>query len=304
VCPFCGSAQTTITSSTLDALGAFGLTVMLLGSTACAKDPMGTDTTTEESGSTTTGESGQEETTSTDTGDTADDTFNTTGSFYAGPPIDFDNSACDPFLQDCNEGEKCVPYSSIGGIWDANKCVPVTGSGAPGDPCVYGGTIDATDDCGPDSHCWDVIDVDGVPMGVCTEFCQGTPDDPICPADTVCLIAFQGSMNLCVEPCDPVAQNCDPGFGCYWSGGVFACLQSAQDVPIGEPCGSINDCAVGLDCTDAELLPSCIGDSCCASFCSLAAPVCPQMGTECTPFFEEGFAPPGYTDVGICIAPA
>src|SRR5690606_4445407 len=65
-------------------------------------------------------------------------------------------SECDPFMQDCPDGEKCVPYGSTGGNWDANKCVAVTGSGAAGDPCTYGGTSEATDDCDDNTHCWDV----------------------------------------------------------------------------------------------------------------------------------------------------
>src|SRR5262245_45731356 len=48
---------------------------------------------------------------------------------------------CDPFAQDCPEGEKCVAYGSTGGELDANKCVPITGSGMPGDPCIYGGNV-------------------------------------------------------------------------------------------------------------------------------------------------------------------
>lgn len=48
------------------------------------------------------------------------------------------------------------------------------------------------------------MDVDGVLMGVCTEFCQGTENNPICPPLTSCLIANGGSITLCLETCDPL----------------------------------------------------------------------------------------------------
>jgi hypothetical protein len=213
-------------------------------------------------------------------------------------------SECDPFAQDCPDGEKCVPYGSTGGNWDANKCVPVTGSGAAGDSCTYGGTVEATDDCGQDTHCWDVMDVDGMAVGVCTPFCMGTADDPICGPGTSCLIANDGSINLCIATCDPLLQDCNAGLACFWANNGFNCIFTTQDIPLGEPCGFINDCAAGLGCLTAEVLPNCNGSACCGSWCSVSemAP-CPTMGTECSPFFEEGMAPPGYEDVGVCIIP-
>lgn len=213
-------------------------------------------------------------------------------------------SECDPFAQDCPENEKCVPYGSTGGNWDANKCVPVTGSGAAGDACTYGGTVEATDDCDANTHCWDVMDVDGMNVGVCTPFCTGTADDPICGPDTSCLIANDGSINLCITTCDPLLQDCNAGLACFWANSGFNCIFTTQDIPLGEVCGFINDCASGLACLTAEVLPACNGSACCGSWCSIAeGAACPQMGTECSAFFEEGMAPPGYEDVGVCILP-
>ena len=213
-------------------------------------------------------------------------------------------SECDPFMQDCPDGEKCVPYGSTGGNWDADKCVPVTGSGVPGDPCTYGGVVEATDDCDATSHCWDVMDVDGMAVGVCTPFCTGTPDDPICGPGTSCLIANEGSINLCIATCDPLLQDCGPGLACFWANNGFNCIFTTQDIPLGEPCGFINDCAAGLGCLTADVLPNCNGSACCGSWCSVSEmAACPTMGTECAPFFEEGMAPPGYEDVGVCILP-
>ncbi len=212
-------------------------------------------------------------------------------------------SECDPFLQDCPEGEKCVPYGSTGGNWDANKCVPVMGDGAPGDQCTYGGVVEATDDCDATSHCWDVMDVDGMAVGTCTQFCTGSADAPDCPPGTSCLIANDGSINMCITNCDPLLQDCGAGLACFWANGNFNCIFTTQDIPLGEPCGFINDCAAGTACLTAEVMPNCNGSACCGSFCDLSDPVCPQDGTECSAFFEEGMAPPGYENVGVCIIP-
>jgi len=220
------------------------------------------------------------------------------------PDEDFGGvSECDPFMQDCPEGEKCVPYGSTGGNWDANKCVAVTGDGAEGDTCTYGGVVEATDDCGDGLHCWDVMDVDGMAVGVCTAFCTGTADNPSCGPGTSCLIANDGSINLCVTNCDPLLQDCGSGLACFWANGNFNCIFTTQDIPLGEPCGFINDCVAGTGCLTAEVMPNCNGSACCGSFCDLSDPTCPQMGTECSSFFEEGMAPPGYENVGVCILP-
>ena len=212
-------------------------------------------------------------------------------------------SECDPFMQDCPEGEKCVPYGSTGGNWDANKCVPVTGSGAAGDTCTYGGATEATDDCDENTHCWDAMDVDGQLVGVCTEFCGGTPDDPQCDGDTSCLIANEGSINLCITNCDPLLQDCNDGLACFFAAGNFNCIFTTSDIPTGDPCAYINDCAGGNTCLNAEIMPNCNGSSCCGNWCDLDDPTCPQEGTECTAFFEEGMAPPSFETVGVCILP-
>jgi hypothetical protein len=309
-CPFCGVDLRFSKVFATPTLGAFAFAAMAtLGTAACSKDvPSGSDgATTTSSSSTTiddTSESGMVDT-ETSTDDGPDDTTLSTGSFYAGPEIDISLSACDPWLQDCPEGEKCVPYGSTGGNWNANKCVPVTGSGAAGDPCVYGGTVEATDDCGAGLYCWNVVDVEGLPTGTCTPFCQGSPDEPQCEPGTSCLIAYDGSVNLCIATCDPVMQNCDPGLACYWTSENFHCVFTTSDLPIGDACGFINDCVAGAACLDAALVPDCGGMGCCASFCDLdSLEPCPQPGTECSSFFEEGMAPPEYANVGVCVLPS
>ncbi|MFV8756324.1 ribulose phosphate epimerase [Nannocystaceae bacterium ST9] len=267
-------------------------------STTVGEDEVGTDGTDTAEGEGTDGT--DTNTTSAGTDDATDEGL----SFV--PEDDFANvSECDPFAQDCPDGEKCVPYASDGGnVWNANKCVQVTGDGAVGDTCTWGGIVEATDDCGTDSICWDVMDVDGQALGVCTEYCAGTADDPVCPPQTSCIIINEGSINLCITNCDPLLQDCGAGLACFWANTAFSCIFTAGDIPTGEPCGFINDCAAGNLCADAATLPACNGSACCTPYCDLVDPTCTVAGTECTSFFEEGMAPPGYEDVGVCVIPA
>jgi hypothetical protein len=265
------------------------LTLMLA---ACVPPRLPLDPETDESSSSTT----SSETSTTGPGDP------TFVPEYDGPML----SNCDVFAQDCPDGEKCVPYSSTGGSWDAHKCVPVTGNQAHGEPCTYAGTAEATDDCDENSGCYDVHEADGELIGTCHAFCMGTPDDPECPPSTSCLISSSGSLGYCITACDPVAQDCGAGLGCYWTGGTFSCVFAAQNIPVGEPCGFINDCAPGLLCANTDVLPACNGSACCAIFCSLSvgdSQCAAVLGTACVPFYEDGYAPPGYEDTGVCIVP-
>lgn len=219
------------------------------------------------------------------------------------PPMLYE---CDLFAQDCTDGEKCVPYSSMGSYFDGSKCVPVTGDQAPGELCSYGGTAAATDDCDENSGCWDIHELDGEQVGICHAFCLGNADNPMCPAGSSCSLDSDGAWAFCFVTCDPVAQDCGPGLGCYWANVEFTCTFTSN-IPAGEPCGLVNDCAPGLACVPADLLPICSDTACCARFCylSLGDSQCDATpGTACLPFFEEGMAPPGEEDIGVCIVPA
>jgi hypothetical protein len=227
-------------------------------------------------------------------------TTNEGGSFYAGPSPDaWPESNCDPFAQDCPEGEKCVAYAANAGSWDANKCVPVLGTGQPGDPCIYDGVLTSTDDCGSDSFCFNADDRG---QGTCTAFCQGTADVPECQDGSTCYIGNDGSLTLCLALCDPLLQDCEPGLGCYWlNNTTVACVEAGQ-AALGDACEWLNGCAPGLLCVDGALLPTCEGGGdCCTSFCELANPAC-EPGSECVPLFEPG-EQPDYDHVGVCVAP-
>jgi hypothetical protein len=213
---------------------------------------------------------------------------------------------CDPWLQDCPEGDKCVPYASADGLpLDSSKCVPIAGDQGPGEPCVSGGPVEATDDCRADSICWNTVDIDGQLLGECAPLCTGSPLDPSCPEDRYCYLPANGAINVCLGFCDPLAQDCSGGLGCYWSGAEFTCFPAPDEgVEPGEPCAFINDCAPGLLCLASQFLPACADSACCAEFCSLdgGADECAAVPeTTCVALFEEGFAPSGYEEVGTCV---
>ncbi|HVI01648.1 MAG TPA: hypothetical protein VM869_23190, partial [Enhygromyxa sp.] len=263
---------------------------------ACGPPKLGGGETSETDSST----SDDTEPSTSESGDpsTTTDTSSEAPNFAPEEDVPFE---CDPYAQDCPEGEKCVPYASSGGVWDDHKCVPVTGNQAPGEPCMYGGIVEATDDCDETSACWDVMDVDGQPIGVCTPFCLGSESDPECPPMSQCTLSGSGTINFCIKSCDPTLQDCGAGLGCFWANNDFNCIFTARDIPAGEPCGFINDCAAGLGCLPAEVLPDCAGSACCSAFCDLNRgdePCDAIPGTVCSAFFEEGTAPLGYDHVG------
>jgi hypothetical protein len=197
-----------------------------------------------------------------------------------------------------------VPYASTGETWDANKCVPIQGDKPAGEPCVYGGTLEATDDCNESTYCWGVQDVEGVPTGVCTSFCEGSADDPSCAAGAVCLLANEGSINLCIPQCDPLLQDCGDGFGCAWLGEEFGCLVTVDGQAVGEPCGYANDCVPGTVCLDADASASCVGAACCVDYCAVDSPEsCPDPELECVGLFVDGRAPVGLETLGACVVP-
>jgi hypothetical protein len=275
---------------------------------ACGPPRVAASTSDGESSDSSTGSSSSDtsssDTSSTDDGSTTSDTSESS----IIPPYDQSwDSGCDPFEQDCPDGEKCVPYSSTGGSsWDDNKCVTVLGSQATGEPCTFGGIVEATDDCDATGFCWNAQEVDGELLGTCHSFCGGSLDTPECPDGSECVISSDPVVTLCIPWCDPVAQDCDDGLGCYWTGTAFNCAWTADPpgIPLGQPCRFANACEAGSLCVDASMMPDCAGTGCCGSYCglSLGDAQCDAVpGTLCVPFWEQGMAPAGYEDVGICI---
>jgi hypothetical protein len=209
-------------------------------------------------------------------------------------------SSCDPWLQDCPEGEKCAAYNAGSDTWNANKCVAVTGTAQTGDPCTYDGADFGTDDCDVGYMCY-YTDMESV--GICVPQCTGTPDNPMCESMFNCSVSNEGSLLLCLYACDPLLQDCaQEGAGCFFDGAQFNC-DPAGDIPTNEPCGYINDCLPGNYCLEAVALPNCIGAACCSAWCDTSEPQCLTPDTECIPFYDEGTAPPGFESTGICALP-
>ena len=212
---------------------------------------------------------------------------------------------CDIFEQDCAEGEKCVPWvDPDGSYWIGFTCVPVLGDQAVGEPCTLD-YADSSDDCDASSSCYNFELFNGVSSGVCHAFCTGSEDDPMCTGSDYCVIGngYPGPA-LCFEQCDPLAQDCPGDRGCYWFEPHFSCF-FAGEIAAGEPCEFFGECEPGSICTFAGILSTCEGGYCCTPFCLVGGGPGPcvgvQPGTECVPFYEQGMAPPGYEDVGVCI---
>jgi hypothetical protein len=160
--------------------------------------------------------------------------------------------------------------------------------------------------------CWNVDPETN--LGVCVPFCMGSEANPICEdPSTTCTIANEGALILCLPNCDPLLQDCQEGEACYPVGDTFVCGPdvSGEMGLFGEPCAFINVCDPGLFCAGPDIVPDCQGASgCCSSFCDTSDPEasanCPGAagGQECTPWFDEGQAPPGLENVGACAIPA
>ena len=228
------------------------------------------------------------------------------------------DNECDVWLQDCPDGEKCMPWANDGGnAWNALKCVSVDPDPKqPGDTCtVDGNGVSGLDDCDVASMCWNVDPE--TKMGTCVAFCEGSPEAATCnsPNET-CVIANGGVLILCLPACDPLLQDCAPEETCLpnTAGDGFACVldASGDNGPAGTPCEYANACNVGLLCVGADVVPGCVGSQgCCAPYCDTTdagantdcANAFASPGAECVPFFEMGMAPPGHEDVGICMIP-
>ncbi|MFV8752835.1 hypothetical protein ACNOYE_20005 [Nannocystaceae bacterium ST9] len=211
-----------------------------------------------------------------------------------------DQCMCDTYQQDCPQGEKCVPFSAYGEVWDCVKCVPVLGDQGVGEVCSSDGIVAGTDDCDASSWCYTL---EG--EGTCHAFCSGSIDDPECPPGSLCFTSNRGVVNVCLPNCDPLVQNCDDGLACRWDGSNFSCLPIVQNIPAGEPCDGDDQCGLGSQCVDAPVLSECAGGACCSPFCDLTAaePQCEAApGTICEVYFFD--LPLGFEHVGLCVYPS
>ncbi|MEM6990551.1 MAG: ribulose phosphate epimerase [Myxococcota bacterium] len=215
---------------------------------------------------------------------------------------------CDQLIQDCPAGQKCMPHASDGGTWDSLRCVPVAPRpAAVSEPCtVEESTSSGLDDCVRGSMCWDPDPETNV--GHCLPMARGDFNNLLCEDRfRTPTIANDGVLALCLPSCDPLLQDCAAGNHCVATGvepgSEFACVPmvSVPKVGPGDPCEFLNSCSTGDVCLLAEFVPGCdVGFGCCVTVCDAAAPSCPA-GQACTPWHTDGHAPPGQSDVGVCL---
>lgn len=89
----------------------------------------------------------------------------------------------------------------------------------------------------------------------------------------------------------------------------FVCVfdASGDTGKLYDPCMFANGCDPGLICVDSAFAYECDHGSpnCCIRFCDVGDmnDVCTGEGQVCEPLYAPGMAPPGFSNVGICIVP-
>jgi hypothetical protein len=220
---------------------------------------------------------------------------------------------CSVWEQDCPEGEKCMPWANDGGSsWNATRCSPLEpDAGGPGEPCTVEGSVGSgIDDCELGAMCWNVDPETN--MGECVAFCIGSEENPLCANECDhCRLTGDGVLILCLPQCDPMAQDCGEGMGCYPDYVSFSCVPDASGAAggVGEPCEFINVCDPGSACIPSDWVPACEdATGCCAPFCDVdGPPVCEALlpGSSCLPW-EDGLpaeACVGPATIGVCSVP-
>ncbi len=214
---------------------------------------------------------------------------------------------CDAFNQECPAGEKCAVYADERGAdWNATRCVPVTGNGQPGDPCVTPQAGSGLDDCAEGMVCWDL---DAMDHGTCFAMCTGSEAMPLCAADGICAVTSSSILNVCIPPCDPLAQDCLGDDSCVSVADTFICTLdvSGDEGQVFDSCEFFNACDKGLLCLSPDAASECDANAsgCCLPMCDLDDPgfVCPGVGQVCVSLYEEGQAPEEFANIGSCSLP-
>lgn len=228
--------------------------------------------------------------------------FEDDGGHDEGTPPDLPQPQCDPRrVGSCMDGQKCS-YVVDAEHGPTNRCVDRLGDKLEGESCER---IGDADDCDHLRICW-ATDADGK-AGICVRFCDLALECP--DEDEVCSVANDGSLPLCLRGCDPLAQDCPAGWGCYpdpddrW---VCDVDRSGATGAHGDPCECINCCDAGLACLPGALVDAegCGGEAaagCCAEICDVEqASACPTEAERCEPFYPEDEVMLGLEDVGTC----
>ncbi|WAS97854.1 hypothetical protein [Nannocystis punicea] len=279
----------------------------------CGDDGMGKETeTTPTSEPTTAGtETATESGTSTGVGTEPSIGTEATTDPTTTPETGGNMNMCNPKIQDCPEGQKCVAYDSMAmNYWDANKCVPEPmNGGAVGDPCnidMGESVFSGLDNCSKGTICLNFDFSTGL-GGTCTAYCG---EGNVCGEGELCLeSANEGVLPICLKSCDPLLQDCEDMQGCYGdpSFGGFICFAPDTGENPGDddsPCEFTNACLAGFSCQAADTVEGCVGATgCCTPYCSVSGGDADCAPSEdCVPFFAD--PPPGTEDVGVCVIPS
>lgn len=217
---------------------------------------------------------------------------------------------CDPFTQNCPAGQKCMYWANDGGSsWNATRCSDIApDADEVGEPCtVEGGGTSGIDSCVLGAMCWDIDPETG--EGTCAELCLGSESELFC-SDPSMICSGRGPY-LCLPTCCPIEQDCPEGQACYPLHNTFTCAPDASGDQggFGDICEFINVCDPGLLCLSASSLPPglpCEGAAgCCTAVCQTDETSCSLLdpALECTPWYDEGTAPPGLELLGACTLP-
>jgi hypothetical protein len=231
-----------------------------------------------------------------------------TGSSDTAPEPDMgeDQEGCDPWSQDCPDGDKCTYQDD--GYGPMTQCMPVDPDAkGVGEKCeVREGAQSGVDDCDAGLVC-EYVNEQG--FGVCVELCGGSMQDPTCSdPDAMCQVCHDDCASLCVPTCDPLAPECVEGQVCAPTNeGAFVCIPSGGKNDglggQGDACEYANECDDGHACVPGETVPKCEAAYCCAPYCDLGGDYqCPPE-TMCVPWNDDEDAPPEYEHVGVCSLP-
>ena len=211
---------------------------------------------------------------------------------------------CDAWTQTgCLPGEKCAWWGTgRSHQFHGTRCVSVAADPAgAGEPCTVEVHVQSgIDDCDADTQCW-YVEPDTL-VGECVFFCR----DPMqSQAECACVFWSGYSPPFCMPMCDPIAQDCKPGRGCYPITHRFVCLPHTVETngEVGAPCMQPYGCRPGLLCAQAHAVSSCVGAShCCTTFCDTTDPQpCPEAPAQvCVPWNESI---EGLEHVGVCAVP-
>ncbi len=236
---------------------------------------------------------------------TVGDTSGTTDSTFI-TPRDFTSPfECDFWEQDCPRGQKCMPYNTDGGTgWNGLHCISIVDDpGTIGEPCtVQDHPWSGIDTCDATSMCFGADEI--TLESICSGFCAGAPDNPICEdPNALCIMTGDSVAAPCLASCDPLLPMCAQDHGCYPFAGSFICIpdSSGNGGAPGDPCEFIDACEAGTACVSNEHVPGCQPIGCCSSYCLLGDPQPGCLpGQTCEPYYPDNQAPPGLEHVGLC----